>query len=132
MTLPPLTEPQAEALDAVHFTAAAHSVRIRPQPGDMFFVNNLAVLHSRAGFLNSDVGGGGHRRYALRLWLDDREKGWDVPPSLALAWDRIFAMVDEVENYWDIDPYVERGRQLFNKEGNGRDPLGGTRSSSCG
>ncbi|KAI0407889.1 Clavaminate synthase-like protein [Xylaria palmicola] len=99
--IPPLSEAQAEALDAIHFTAAANCVSHTPEAGDMVFVNNFAILHSRSTFQDTSEA----KRYILRLWLNNPETGWDVPPGLRLAWDRIFADVGEIQNYWDIDPY---------------------------
>ncbi|EFX00433.1 taurine catabolism dioxygenase family protein [Grosmannia clavigera kw1407] len=111
LEIPPMTEAQAEALDAVHFIAEEHCVTITPQPGDMVFINNFAVMHSRNSFQDSQTS----KRYILRLWLHNPEVGWDVPPGLRLAWDRLFERVDEIVNYWDIDPYSERGRSLYRK-----------------
>ena len=128
--IPPVTEAQAEALDAVHFTAASHCVRITPRPGDMLFINNLAVMHSRSSFEDSKFS----KRYILRLWLNNPDKGWEIPPPLRIAWDRVFSQLDEIVNYWDIDPYSVRGRSLYLKappELVGPDG-GGDRSSSCG
>ncbi|KAJ2981457.1 hypothetical protein NUW58_g6684 [Xylaria curta] len=99
--IPPLSEAQAEALDAVHFTAAANCVSHTPEAGDMVFINNFAILHSRSTFQDTSEA----KRYILRLWLNNPDAGWDVPPGLKLAWDRIFADMDEVQHHWDIDPY---------------------------
>lgn len=51
--IPPLTEAQAEALDAVHFTAEKHALSLDFHNGDIQFANNLSILHARAAFTDS-------------------------------------------------------------------------------
>lgn len=48
--IPPITEAQAEALDALHFLAEKHAVSLDFKKGDIQFVNNLSILHARDGF----------------------------------------------------------------------------------
>lgn len=48
--IPPISEAQAEALDALHFLGEEFCVGTDLQKGDMQFVNNLAVFHARDGF----------------------------------------------------------------------------------
>lgn len=134
-----MTDAQAEALDAVHFTAAANCITLEPKRGDMLFINNLAILHSRSSFEDSPES----KRYILRLWLNNPELGWDVPPKLKLAWDRIFAKLSEINDHWDIDPYHDESGWQSDKaksshnESRGRKPRTNGRgkyfrTSSCG
>lgn len=51
--IPPITEAQAEALDALHFAADKYKVSLEFQPGDIQFVNNLSIFHARGGFKDS-------------------------------------------------------------------------------
>lgn len=48
--IPPITEAQAEALDALHFIAEEHALSLNFQKGDIQYVNNLSVFHARDGF----------------------------------------------------------------------------------
>jgi hypothetical protein len=48
--LPPITEAQAEALDALHFLAEKHAVTLDFKQGDIQYVNNLSIFHARMGF----------------------------------------------------------------------------------
>jgi alpha-ketoglutarate-dependent taurine dioxygenase len=48
--IPPLTEAQAEALDAIHFLAEKYQLRLDFQKGDIQYVNNFSILHSRESF----------------------------------------------------------------------------------
>ncbi|KAK0509209.1 hypothetical protein JMJ35_008580 [Cladonia borealis] len=91
----PMTEAQAEALDAVHFCALKHSLKVDMRSGDMCFVNNLAIMHSRSAFEDDEP----HTRYVLRVWLNNPDLGWQMPPRLQLFWDRTFAPLDEVTDY---------------------------------
>jgi hypothetical protein len=51
--IPPITEAQAEALDALHFLGDKLSVSTNFAKGDMQFINNLAVFHARDAFTDS-------------------------------------------------------------------------------
>lgn len=48
--LPPITEAQAEALDALHFLGERFSVSTNFEKGDIQYVNNVAIFHARDGF----------------------------------------------------------------------------------
>lgn len=78
-----------------------NSLEIDLRAGDMLFLNNFAILHSRKSFTDS----ADSKRYLMRLWLHNPEKSWDLPKSLWLPWDPIFAPLREVRNYWDHDPF---------------------------
>jgi alpha-ketoglutarate-dependent taurine dioxygenase len=51
--IPSLTEAQAEALDAVHFTAEEHAISLDFRKGDIQFANNLSILHARGAFIDA-------------------------------------------------------------------------------
>ncbi|KAF5630169.1 family oxidoreductase [Fusarium tjaetaba] len=51
--IPPISEAQAEALDALHFLGDQLSVSTNFAKGDMQFINNLAVFHARDAFTDS-------------------------------------------------------------------------------
>jgi hypothetical protein len=53
-TLPPITEAQAEALDALHYLAEQSAVSLDFHKGDIQVANNLSIFHARAGFIDSD------------------------------------------------------------------------------
>ena len=48
--IPPITEAQAEALDALHFLADQFHVGLDFRQGDIQYVNNLSIFHARDGF----------------------------------------------------------------------------------
>lgn len=48
--MPPLSDAQAEALDALHFTAMKHQLKMQLEKGDIQFINNVALVHAREGF----------------------------------------------------------------------------------
>ena len=52
--LPPITEAQAEALDALHFLGERYSVSTNFEKGDMQYVNNVAIFHARDGYTDSE------------------------------------------------------------------------------
>lgn len=51
--IPPITEAQAEALDALHFLGERFSVGLDFQQGDIQYINNLAIFHARDEFTDS-------------------------------------------------------------------------------
>jgi len=76
--IPPITEAQAEALDALHYLAGKFSLTLDFQKGDVQYVNNLSIFHARDGFTDEL----GKERDLLRLWLRDPELAWDTPEQL--------------------------------------------------
>ena len=48
--IPPLTELQAEALDAVHFSAEKFSLQLNFQKGDIQYINSMGLLHARDAY----------------------------------------------------------------------------------
>ena len=48
--IPPITEAQAEALDALHFLAEKYAITLDFRQGDIQYVNNLSIFHARDGF----------------------------------------------------------------------------------
>lgn len=54
-TIPPITEAQAEALDALEFTARENCISMDLQKGDVQYINNLSILHARDGFADSEA-----------------------------------------------------------------------------
>lgn len=51
--IPPITEAQAEALDALHFTAEKYNLGIDFKKGDIQYINNLSIFHARDGYTDS-------------------------------------------------------------------------------
>ena len=51
--IPPITEAQAEALDALHFLGERFNVGLDFRQGDIQYINNLAVFHARDEFTDS-------------------------------------------------------------------------------
>lgn len=105
--IPGLTEAQAEALDAVHFIARRHEIKLRMERGDLRFINNMAILHRREAFTN----GPGTARHLVRVWLNNEMMCWKLPRPLRVAWARVFDDGDR-EEHWDIEPPRKDGRIL--------------------
>ncbi|GJN68387.1 TfdA family Taurine catabolism dioxygenase TauD [Purpureocillium lilacinum] len=87
--LPKLNSSQTEALDAIESIARATQLEIATQAGDMHFINNLAVLHRREGFVDGEAPT--ERRHLVRMRLRDDDMGWAIPADLALEWTKAFA-----------------------------------------
>jgi alpha-ketoglutarate-dependent taurine dioxygenase len=65
----PLTRPETRAFDVLdaHLAAPGVALRHRLRRGQVLFVNNRWMLHSRTAF--TDGPDAGHRRELLRVWL---------------------------------------------------------------
>ena len=64
---PPLSERQNEALELFEATCQALEFSMAFEPGDMQFLNNGLILHTRTAF--EDWPDAARRRHLLRLWL---------------------------------------------------------------
>ncbi|RKK68698.1 hypothetical protein BFJ69_g13386 [Fusarium oxysporum] len=98
----PITEAQAEALDALHFLAEKHAVTLDFHKGDIQFANNLSLFHARAGFRDSKE----KQRHLVRLWLRDPELAWETPGPLQQLWDRVYKDLDLDNTFFPIDPVM--------------------------
>lgn len=102
--IPPITEAQAEALDALHFLAEEHSAALDFQKGDVQYINNLSIFHARKGFRD----GPGKERHLLRLWLRDPENAWETPEPLRERWDIVYGNVTPEEQVFPLEPQVQK------------------------
>lgn len=98
--LPQVSERQREALDAVEAVAQATQLEITTRAGDMHFINNLAVLHRREGFV--DGAGAREKRHLVRMRLRSAARRWDVPAPLQREWEDAFAT--EGRETWHLEP----------------------------
>jgi len=97
--LPPVSALQIEALDAVEKIAHKHQLVLDMRPGDLVYINNLALVHSREAFEDDPS----NARYLARLWLKNESLSWDIPPALAHGNDHIFYN-EEMRAKWNIVP----------------------------
>ncbi|KAL2860959.1 TauD/TfdA family dioxygenase [Aspergillus lucknowensis] len=101
-SLPPITEAQAEALDALHYLAEKSAVSLDFHKGDIQFVNNLSIFHARAEFTDSEE----KRRHLVRLWLRDPELAWETPEGLKSRWETVYGGIDEEKSVFPLEPFV--------------------------
>lgn len=100
--VPPLSEAQAEALDALHFLGKRFSVGLEFRAGDAQFVNNLACFHARDAFRDDE----GQRRHLVRLWLRDPEFAWDTPHELREKWEGLYTGIRPEREVFPLEPTV--------------------------
>ncbi|KAE8445881.1 hypothetical protein EG329_012805 [Mollisiaceae sp. DMI_Dod_QoI] len=103
--IPPITEAQAEALDALHFLAEKFSVTLDFQKGDVQYVNNLSIFHARDGFVDAP----GQERHLIRLWLRDPELAWETPEPLKSRWAELYENATEEEQVFPLEPRIRGG-----------------------
>ncbi|KAI1101101.1 Clavaminate synthase-like protein [Jackrogersella minutella] len=98
--LPKLNDRQREALDVVEAIAQAVQLEIKTQAGDMHFINNLAILHRREGFVDGESAQ--QKRHLVRMRLRSSQLGWDIPDDLKQEWHNAF----DADTYqsWHLEP----------------------------
>ncbi|QUC17916.1 uncharacterized protein UV8b_02157 [Ustilaginoidea virens] len=98
--LPKLNGAQVEALDAIETIAKATQLEITTQAGDMHFINNLAILHRREGFVNGTSAL--EKRHLVRMRLRDEALGWAIPEALLDEWNKAFD--PRLTRVWHLEP----------------------------
>lgn len=68
--IPAMMPEQKEALELAQQIAAEQRLDIVFEPGDMQFLNNYVIMHTRQAF--DDDPDPAHRRHLLRLWLQNK------------------------------------------------------------
>jgi len=96
---PTLTRYQREALDFLEATAQENQLVLQNLPGDLTFINNHGLLHSREAFEDEAE----KSRYLVRLWLKNDTLAWKLPRVLREGNERLFED-NEVEEQWNIVP----------------------------
>jgi hypothetical protein len=78
--VPALSDEQRGALDLLQELSVDPNLNLAMdfRQGDIQLINNYAILHSRAGYVDHDEPA--ERRHLLRLWLA-AENGWALPDS---------------------------------------------------
>jgi hypothetical protein len=102
-----LTSAQHEAYTLVQSLAAADSLKLELQPGDLTFINNHAILHARETFQDTWQ----KRRYAVRLWLKNAQLAWKLPRPLREGNERIYES-NEVGECWNVQAVPKRRFKL--------------------
>jgi hypothetical protein len=95
--IPELSSKQREALDLIESLAQEGQLILATEPGDLTFINNHALLHSREGFEDSPNA----TRYLMRMWLKNKSLAWKLPRSLQEGNSRIYDE-NELGNRWNV------------------------------
>jgi hypothetical protein len=98
--LPKTTDRQREALDMIEAIAQATQLEIQSQAGDMHFINNLAVLHRREGFVDGTTSE--DKRHLVRMRLRNSRLGWEIPTELRREWFDAFEK--DATKTWHLEP----------------------------
>ncbi|KAL2197003.1 hypothetical protein P885DRAFT_68900 [Corynascus similis CBS 632.67] len=101
----PVTDEQRRALDVIEEIAKRNQIVLEAQPGDMLFINNHGVLHSREAFEDTRES----PRYLIRMWLKNPELAWNLPRALQAGNARIYEE-NELGEQWNI---VDTPRFMF-------------------
>lgn len=99
--LPFLTEKQMEAIEIIQKLAAKHRLVLVTETGDMTFINNFALLHSREPFDDDEQAN--KCRYLVRLWLKNERLSWTLPRPLEIG-NRLLFDDEEIPEIWNVAP----------------------------
>ncbi|CAI9627286.1 hypothetical protein GT037_004314 [Alternaria burnsii] len=69
---PRLSDEQKSAVDLMCEAASRHAVKLEQKRGDILFLNNLAILHAREAYEDSES----KSRHVLRLYIRDPVQTW--------------------------------------------------------
>ncbi|KAF1994401.1 Clavaminate synthase-like protein [Amniculicola lignicola CBS 123094] len=97
INVPRISSKQLEALDTIEAIANEHQLVLNLRPGDLTFINNHAVLHSREAFEDDAT----NQRYLIRFWLKNKELAWKLPRQLQYGNSRLYDAID-IEERWNI------------------------------
>ncbi|KAK4176189.1 hypothetical protein QBC36DRAFT_12514 [Triangularia setosa] len=97
--LPVLSQEQRNALDIVEKVATEGQIAIRTEPGDLLFINNHGILHSREAFVDNTAE---NPRYLVRMWLKNEELAWDLPQHLQHGNSRIYDRDNGLGERWNV------------------------------
>jgi len=92
-----LSTAQREALDIVEEIAKQSQITLDAEPGDLLFINNHSVLHSREAFSDTPS----TSRYLVRAWLKNPLLAWKLPRALQEGSSRIYDE-NELGERWNI------------------------------
>lgn len=83
--VPELTGTKKQALELFREICADRefSLRMAMQPGDVQFINNVFVFHSRTSFVDHEEPQ--HKRHLMRIWLSMPD-GQELPPAFQDRW----------------------------------------------
>lgn len=84
-------------MDLIEEIAKESQIVVEAEPGDMIFLNNHAILHSREAFIDAP----GASRYLVRMWLKSSTMAWKLPRALQEGNSRIYD-VNELGERWNI------------------------------
>ncbi|KAK3311860.1 hypothetical protein B0H66DRAFT_629668 [Apodospora peruviana] len=109
---PDCTPEQVEALDAVEALARKHGLALDLRPGDIAFVNNWSIMHSRTAFRDG-ADDRNHTRYWVRIWLRNESPAmeWPVPAPLRGGHDDIFDR-DHIL-HWNVTPQPRLAFKIY-------------------
>jgi hypothetical protein len=99
LSTPPLSIKQIEAIDALHAIGQAVALRFEFRSGDIFFFNNMRMMHARDGFIDGNEAENTTKRYLLRLILKDERNSseWEIPSEMETTWNDLYDHGDEDE-----------------------------------
>lgn len=100
---PELTLEQSDALEILSCLAKEYSIRLTPEPGDILFVNNLAILHAREAFVDAAT-----KRHLIRMSIRDSAKCWKIPEAYRTVFEKKFSVEPKKQQLWTAKEFETR------------------------
>lgn len=92
-----ISSSQREALDLIETLARESQLTLATEPGDLTFINNHALLHSREAFEDDPRS----TRYFVRMWLKNNMLAWKLPRELQIGNSRVYDD-NELGRRWNV------------------------------
>lgn len=96
--IPTLSPLQMEALELVQELGEKYQLVLPMHLGDITFINNFGLLHSRDSFEDSQT----KTRYLVRLWIKNEALAWELPQALEMGNRKTYD--DTAEGIWNVLP----------------------------
>ena len=103
LNVPELTEKQRFALSVIEDTARKNEVGVTLQKGDMLFINNWAILHRRAAYLDSAT----NARHLVKMWSRNTWLSWNIPQEVDTLWTGAYKRKIGGQKVYNTEPPAE-------------------------
>ncbi|KAI2602276.1 hypothetical protein GGR54DRAFT_624765 [Hypoxylon sp. NC1633] len=85
-SVPNLTREQENALFVLQQIASSCQRRLKPQVGDIIFINNVRLLHAREPYIDRTP----NIRHLVRLWIRNSQLPKQVPDEMDMPWEAVY------------------------------------------
>jgi len=101
-SLPKLTSEQIRALEMIQKIAGHVCALITLKAGDIFFINNRAMLHAKSSYVDNS----GSKQHAIKIVLRDADFAWPIPKALEGYYENMYGGNRPEDEIWKVDAFL--------------------------